>query len=314
MRQPNASAALRVIVATCLTLALPAGLVAQIGPGHLLTPNGNPTGAASATSTQQFDGQSYQVSLNPNQIGTAFLLPPAPDGVPPISLQQILNASLEVQGSAWQVTSEFGVQGNLRLDQYYAFAGSRPAIQQGSLNVPGVNAPGDKTTYGIGGAVLALHYMPSGTDPANVRWLQLVRTNDPIGTETTWTHPYDSPGYVWFIDNDNNASPFYDSVFAANGTDFVDAPARFYNGTTRWRGYLFLAIDDPINQTISVCGAAYWGFDEPVIPVPEPGALILAFIGAIPVVVHCRRGRVPRNGLTLTSRSKEPTNASDSLR
>jgi hypothetical protein len=66
--------------------------------------------------------------------------------------------------------------------------------------------------------------------------------------------------------------------WAANGTDFYDIPSRYYNGRTRWRGYLFLVTEDPVPNTMDFSPVAYWGFDEPVVPVPEPGTLVLSLI------------------------------------
>jgi hypothetical protein len=95
------------------------------------------------------------------------------------------------------VTGGFQIQGNYRLDQYYAWAGSRDALRQGAQNTGGVNAPGDNNTLGAGGAVIGIHYLPAAGDPVNVHWFQMIYTNYPVVNAPTWHYPGDSPDFVW---------------------------------------------------------------------------------------------------------------------
>jgi hypothetical protein len=157
----------------------------------ILAPNGNPTGPASATSPLQPDGYYYTVNLAPGFADTAMPLPNTPFGQPNITLVDIFNNALAAQGSAWSVTGNFGLEGNLRLDDYHAWVQTRPAVNQGTLPYQPPVA-----MNGAGGASLGLHYLPQGGDPVSPHWLQLIHTNVPAKGAATWTHPYDAPGWV----------------------------------------------------------------------------------------------------------------------
>ena len=65
------------------------------------------------------------------------------------------------------------------------------------------------------GAMMALQYSAAGGNPSGVNWIQMVTTTGWPDDEQTQT----------VVDNDNNPEdPFYDSVFTANQTNFVDYP------------------------------------------------------------------------------------------
>src|SRR5262245_20860766 len=105
----------------CTALFAVTSASGQVAGSHLLTPNGNPTGAPSATSPPQPDGFIYSVHLNPSQIGTAFELPPVTEDTQPLSLYQILNNTLGAAGLNWRATGSFNIEGSLRLDNYFAW-------------------------------------------------------------------------------------------------------------------------------------------------------------------------------------------------
>ena len=127
-----------------------------------------------------------------------------------------------------------------------------------------------------------MHYLPLGADPLNVHWLQLIRTNAPLGNVATWQLPYDDPGFVFYIDNAGNPNPFYDAVYSANASDFLDSASRGYQDTSQWNGFLFLATGDDIAHTMNISQFdVFWGFHDPVVPVPEPGTFALVLAGCL---------------------------------
>jgi hypothetical protein len=234
MRFPKGYAAVVCLAVACFGPIAPTTVQAQV----ILAPNGNPTGPGSVTSPVQFDGYTYTVSLaNPGFADNSFPLPHVPEGEQMIGLQDIINNCLAAQGSAWRVTGTIGIQGNLRLDQYFAYVETRPGLTQGAFTVGASDFSGTSDHLGGGGAVLGLHYLPVDGDPVNIHWLQVIHTNVPNPNVPGWVHPYDPPGWLGQIDNGNHAGPFYDEIPAtADTTDFLDGPVRSYGATTKWRG------------------------------------------------------------------------------
>ncbi len=282
----NRSAFTRLAAIAFLSIA-PAVARAQV----LVTPFGNPTETPSATSPLQSDFMYYTVNLAPSGVLEAFPLPPPVEGQPPTTFADIFNHCLTAANYTWRVTNSFAVQGTIRLDHYSAWVETTPAITAGGLSINASPRPG------AGGAALDLHYEPSNRGAANVRWIQLVRTNVPHPNAATWHNPAEPDEMVWYVDSVGDPEPFYDSGGGlANQSDFIDASARSYSDHSIWRGYLFLSTSDPVTQTISIANAAYWGFDDPVMPVPEPGTITLTLVGifSLRVALRNRRSRSTR--------------------
>ena len=221
--------ALAVAVA-CFGAASPACGQPPLGPPYINTPNGNPTGPASARSPTYWNPLPYYyvVSLSPGQATTAQ---PWPDS---ISLNDILGAQGFTPANGWTI-DRFNVQGTMTLNAYLAYTEAQPAYAGGTLNFGGQNVSGS------GGAELGLSFAAQGTDPtgADMHWLQVIHTNAPGANQ--WGRLDVGNGDSWYIDDNlvqNLAAqgPFYGSGGFGNATDFFDAPARPYANNTSLDG------------------------------------------------------------------------------
>lgn len=192
------------------------GLNSPVQAG-LLTPSGNPTGASSANSPIVGLSSYYTVSLFPSNAylatGSSWLAP-------------ALGAQGFDAAHGWTI-NYFMLAGDFRLDTYKAWAETMPAVAEPTISVDAEAANGG------GGAAIGLHY--TGADGQH--WIQVVRTNSPLGGVPGYNSPSD-PGYTWYIDDAPNLpnlakdGPFYDAHYTATATDFIDTPGRTYSNST----------------------------------------------------------------------------------
>jgi hypothetical protein len=223
------------------------------GPAFLLTPNGNPTGPASANSPQQPSGSPfdfYTVNLSPGLANTAQAWPIG------VTLSDVLGAQGFNQANGWTVDI-ITLQGTMTLNRYLAYTEVAPVYQSpsGKLNVDQMNAAG------LGGAEFGLTYNPQGADPsgASVHWLQVIGTNKPGFMGGT---VQDGAGVTWYVDDNNPANPlasgpWFDVAFpTANPTDFFDNPNRMYADSTSWLGMVFIGTWDQGNKVINISDQA----------------------------------------------------------
>jgi len=292
MRYHRPALLLLALTVPCLALVSPA--YAQPPPppggGFILTPNGNPTGPSSASESYWYG--TYTVSLSPGQANTLQLWPNN------ITLSDVLGAQGFTAANGWTI-NRFNVQGNVTLNAYLAWTETAPAYTSpsGLINYAAAAHPG------AGGAELGLTYNPQGADPsgADVHWLQIISTNAP---DPNYPHgtAQDGSGLTYYVDdgpvaNPTASGPWYDLTGAANSTDFFDAPARTYAGSTQWLGMVFIGTWDLNNETIDISNqAVVWGFTDPLTPaatVPEPSSL-LAWCPVVVVLLGLclRRSRI----------------------
>lgn len=146
-----------------------------------------------------------------------------------VSVTSVLSAQGIDAANGWTI-SRYGYQGQLQLDDYYAWTETSPAMIQGSLMKPSVPQPGN------GGLAIGLQYTPATNDPT-AHWIQVIHTNVAGSNKGSQVDPFD-PTSVWYIDNFPNPSgdPFYDTSFLADSTDFIDTPYRGYSDSSFWRG------------------------------------------------------------------------------
>ena len=134
---------------------------------------------------------------------------------------------------------------------------------------------------------------PSGTA---VHWIQVIRTNCPLD----YYAAHVDGDYYEYIDNYGNLlnNPFYDPIGTAGPTYFEDTPCReceFWCPCPAtfcdWDAQVFLATGDLNNKTLTLYeDGVWWGFEFECVPIPAPGALILASMG-IGLVGWLRRRR-----------------------
>jgi hypothetical protein len=265
-----------------LSLAVAVSGLVPAARAALLTPNGNPTGALTATSPPQPDGFTYTVSLDLASGGEVI------ERWNPLD---VLAAQGFSAANGWTIT-RFAFQGDHRLDTYYAWAEGYPVINQGALQVgPGGGA-------GSGGAAIGLHYLPRGTDPtgAAVHWLQIIETNFPAAGAVGIRDPFYGDPYVLYLDDVGNpaGNPFYDGIAnaPADATDFIDAPSRPYRNNTDWNAWLFMATGDLAAHTLSFSDVAvHYGFIDPAggAANPEPSSLTLIALGGLGLLGYAWR-------------------------
>lgn len=227
---------MRMIMPVFLVLVMHNAAYAQAPPGapSIYYPYGYYTGPQTAQSPI-INNVYYTVSAVQPVSAMAW-----PAGV---SVITVLSAQGINAANGWTI-SRFNYQGQLRLDNYYAWTEAGPAITQGSISVPSSSASG------AGGIVFGLHYTPAVNDPS-AHWIQVIHTNVAGSNKGAQADPFD-PNGTWYIDNFPNpdGDPFYDTYYAANATDFIDRPQRPYSDSSYWRAYLFLAYGDLTNKTL----------------------------------------------------------------
>jgi hypothetical protein len=239
--------------------------------GELLKPNGEYPGLSETVTSRGITVRALRTSYV--QAGNA-------DG---------LHIALGAQGygSDWEIFTP-SLRGDFRLDQYGAWAENEPPHRQYGYNW------GVDPNPGRGGADIALAYLPGEGDPvlADARWLQIIRTNRPLGwgVNNGATLSGD-PGFTWYVDNgyevpagrqrdifygmdDNTNSTGY----AGNGHGIIDTPARNLEEGVRWEAWAFLATWDREGKAITIYDGVHWGFEM----IPTPGTVtLLAFSGIL---------------------------------
>jgi hypothetical protein len=180
----------------------------------------------------------------------------------------------------------------MRLDTYRAWAETKPAVVQPTIQVAQQAVPG------YGGAAIGLRYIPQGTDPsgAGVHWFQIIGTNAPLANPNgIYTDP--ASGTAWYIDDAPNnlatEGPFYDAHGAATTDDFIDRPTRQYADNTDWQAAVFIATGNPAAKTLNISNqGVFWGFHDPLtVANPEPSTLVLAFSGSLILILWRARLR-----------------------
>jgi hypothetical protein len=265
------------------------GAVAAPARGGLLIPHGNPTGGPTA---------------GPAKNGGTTTLTPSPALYMPKGSCPWLLPALAAQGfsaaNGWTINL-IAMQGNLQLDAYYPWVDKEPAIDYGAFK--------DKAHPRLnwGGDVLELKYDPKGTDPKgnDVRWIQVIRTNDPSAFGTKYG--LNSGGYTYYIDDGWSkqtkppSDPFYGANdvnpktgYWADGKHFVDEPYRLLRNGINWQAQVFIASGNLAKKQLNIYDGVWWGFQNaaPVKPAPEPSTLILAGTGGFVLIgVWWRRRR-----------------------
>ena len=171
-----------------------------------------------------------------------------------------------------------------------------PGVTQGTIVRPAQNVAGQ------GGVAIGLGYdadtSVGSLDPtgAGVHWVQVIHTNDPLNLAWVQANGVNAGGgYYNYIDDEGNPAfnPYYDTLAAANSTDFVDRALRILGGNVDWQAQVFLATEtltNPLDRsqggTLTLYDGVWWGFAL-VAPVPEPASIILAGcgLGCLVVVV-----------------------------
>jgi hypothetical protein len=107
----------------------------------------------------------------------------------------------------------------------------------------------------------------------------MISTNNPINGAKGVV--LDANGNSWYIDDSSNPAgiPFYDLLGDANSSYFCDSPFMPF-GENFWRGYTYMVSGSLSAKELNISsGCVYWGFDDPMVAVPEPSTLALCFFG-----------------------------------
>ncbi|MFA6044256.1 MAG: hypothetical protein WC718_04680 [Phycisphaerales bacterium] len=248
-----------------LSVVVLAGGVANAG--MLLKPGGNWPGGSEFAMTGNVKVRSYA----PNYATTAGAAG--------------LSEALQQQTFQWDFQGS--TTGNFRLDQNTAWAVNEPAQNFYGYNFPAANRPDT-----VGNA-FAVGYIPGAGDPAiaNVRWLQVIRTNTPLqwGIDRGTSISGDD-GFTWYIDNGWSGQPvpptdpFYGADdnnnatgYAANGRGLIDSPSRDAQAGIVWEAWAFASTR--ANGSITIYDGVHWGWETTA--VPTPGSLALMGVGSV---------------------------------
>jgi hypothetical protein len=246
----------------------------------LAIPNGNPTGGPTASGVNGSSTLDPSPAVYMAASDSTWLLP-------------ALNAQGINAGNGWTINM-LPLEGTITLQTYQPWVEAFPAVNCGSFS--------DAVTpnAGAGGADICLTYQPQGEDPSGsiVRWLQVIRTNNPSAFGTT-NGVNQGGGYYVYIDNgfggqtvpptdpfygaddDNNATGYW-----GNSTAFVDQPARAFQTGLDWDAQVFIAFGDLNSKYLNIYDGVAWGFTL----VPEPNSLTLFAFGTL-VLAMVRRAR-----------------------
>ncbi|MEK6700769.1 MAG: hypothetical protein AABZ53_00770 [Planctomycetota bacterium] len=197
-----------------------------------------------------------------------------------------LTEALRAQNFNW--TTGANLSGDFRLDQNQSWVVTDPAQNFYGYNFAAANR-GE-----LGGNAFAVGYVPGRDDPvaADARWLQVIRTNDPLGWGVTHGIGLVADvGMTWYIDNgwrnqpEPPTDPFYganDNVnntgYAANGLGLIDSPSRDIRAGIWWEAWAFIATRDARGD-LTVYDGVHWGFET--FAVPSPGSLAMVLLGGI---------------------------------
>jgi hypothetical protein len=166
----------------------------------------------------------------PGGFGIAFLLPPVPLSLPPVgggNTGTFMSTLTGTFGNGWAFSAAANSLA-LQVNADQVAGGSHNPCYQ---SVGKVNPVPD--CVGIFGTPNTSGFAVSYTGPAiaNGHWIQTLSTNTPAQGQTS---PY--------VDNNKNAAnPYYDSVYAANATTFLDAPNRSPTVSQYWIANLYYA-------------------------------------------------------------------------
>jgi hypothetical protein len=249
--------------------------------GSLLIPNGNPTGGPTLSSANGSVTLDPSPALYMASSASTWLLP-------------ALGAQGISTGNGWTINLLPLAESTITLQTYRPWVEAFPAVSCGSFtDVLTPNA-------GAGGADICLTYQGQGEDPngSSVRWLQVIRTNDPSGFGTT-NGVNDGGGYYLYIDNGwpgqtvPPSDPYYgkdDDInstgYFGNSTAFVDQPSRAFQQGLDWDAQVFIAFGNLDAKLLNVYDGVAWGFTM----TPEPNTFTLVALGIVMLAVG-RRGR-----------------------
>lgn len=200
------------------------------------------------------------------------------------------SAALQRQNFRQDAEGTGVLSGSFTLDQNTAWATNEPAQHFYGYTGGAFDAANRPNTLGN---AFALSYTPAGNDPLreNARWLQVIRTNDPLawGRANGTAIPGDN-GFTWYIDNGWPGStpgtdPFYgaddnlnNTGYAANGRGLIDSPSRAFQTGIIWEAWAFISTRDS-SGNLTVYDGVHWGFETSA--VPTPGSLALLGVGSL---------------------------------
>jgi hypothetical protein len=148
------------------------------------------------------------------------------------------------------------------------------------------------------GANFIVEYVPHGSDPLIVHWIQVVTSNHPLR---------EKHGAAQNAVDHRAAGPYYDQGGLAGPRFLVDQPRRGDNQPHEWTAELFLVTGPPVIRQmggpprptpgpVTFYGGIRWGWenhcvseDDPCEVVPEPAAYFILMAG---LLLLWRRARV----------------------
>jgi hypothetical protein len=230
-----------------LGLTLCAGPLSAANAATLQTPDGNPTGTASARSDFGISALSpgAAAEMGSNAANTTPL--------------QLFLIAMDAQGfnkaNGYSFTTGSLANNDLTLRTYSAVA----------------NGP-------VGGADFRLSYTATGNDPTNIRWIQVVETSTRTFVSPGTTADPFHRGLSTYVDDGLNPrnnkgmpiSPFYDTSGSANRTSFADAPRLLFDPDRNPvidHFYTFVVAQNRFNpKKTTLYDVVEWGFKLTYVP------------------------------------------------
>jgi hypothetical protein len=194
---------------------------------------------------------------------------------------------------------EFGAKGTV--DAGWTFTAAAKDLQ-GTFRVTTNRAEGTAARVG---EEFRMTYIPEGTDPTKIHWIQRVvdnhkiqRFRDANGTFTTVDYGFGTAENKIdiILGAGGQKTPYYGAFSDDADPNFFDFPRRLAADKEHdWSAELYLVVETG-PKTVVIYNGISWGWQNRIVQTPEPAALELVGVGILTIGGFRLVARKGRNG------------------